>query len=171
IHQTMYGICKKFKFDLKANFNDYADQIYTPINALLPFTLHIRDDIKLVITTYHKNKCDNIKNYIDDFCNFKQEFNVVINITDRELNILKQDKQLFKNVRKYVNSFIEVLEQKIKEFESRKVTEIDILEWIKQDQDLILSLKEMFERELICIKQHRPDIVASWKYYQEFEKM
>ncbi|EHB2556379.1 DUF2972 domain-containing protein [Campylobacter jejuni] len=29
----------------------------------------------------------------------------------------------------------------------------------------------MFERELICIKQHRPDIVASWKYYQEFEKM
>ncbi|EFR5254122.1 DUF2972 domain-containing protein, partial [Campylobacter jejuni] len=21
------------------------------------------------------------------------------------------------------------------------------------------------------IKQHRPDIVASWKYYQEFEKM
>ncbi|EAL3089705.1 DUF2972 domain-containing protein, partial [Campylobacter jejuni] len=117
IHQTMYGICKKFKFDLKANFNDYADQIYTPINALLPFTLHIRDDIKLVITTYHKNKCDNIKNYIDDFCNFKQEFNVVINITDRELNILKQDKQLFKNVRKYVNSFIEVLEQKIKEFE------------------------------------------------------
>ncbi|EAJ5955222.1 DUF2972 domain-containing protein, partial [Campylobacter jejuni] len=60
---------------------------------------------------------------------------------------------------------------KIKEFESRKVTEIDILEWIKQDQDLILSLKEMFERELICIKQHRPDIVASWKYYQEFEKM
>ncbi|EAI6171882.1 DUF2972 domain-containing protein, partial [Campylobacter jejuni] len=53
---------------------------------------------------------------------------------------------------------MEVLEQKIKEFESRKVTEIDILEWIKQDQDLILSLKEMFERELICIKQHRPDI-------------
>ncbi|EIS7943049.1 DUF2972 domain-containing protein, partial [Campylobacter jejuni] len=52
----------------------------------------------------------------------------------------------------------------MKEFESRKVTEIDILEWIKQDQDLILSLKEMFERELICIKQHRPDIVASWKY-------
>ena len=29
----------------------------------------------------------------------------------------------------------------------------------------------MFERELICIQQHRPDIVASWKYYQEFEKM
>ncbi|WP_141080235.1 DUF2972 domain-containing protein, partial [Campylobacter jejuni] len=26
-------------------------------------------------------------------------------------------------------------------------------------------------RELICIKQHRPDIVASWKYYQEFEKI
>ncbi|EAJ0057991.1 DUF2972 domain-containing protein [Campylobacter jejuni] len=66
---------------------------------------------------------------------------------------------------------MEVLEQKIKEFESRKVTEIDTLEWIKQDQDLILSLKEMFERELICIQQHRPDIVASWKYYQEFEKM
>ncbi|EAL4811231.1 hypothetical protein DPC70_08795, partial [Campylobacter jejuni] len=24
---------------------------------------------------------------------------------------------------------------------------------------------------LTTLKQHRPDIVASWKYYQEFEKM
>ncbi|EOH3904877.1 DUF2972 domain-containing protein, partial [Campylobacter jejuni] len=24
---------------------------------------------------------------------------------------------------------------------------------------------------LVYIKQHRPDIVASWKYYQEFERM
>ncbi|EAL7903510.1 DUF2972 domain-containing protein, partial [Campylobacter jejuni] len=32
-------------------------------------------------------------------------------------------------------------------------------------------LKNILDKELVHIKQHRPDIVASWKYYQEFEKM
>ncbi|EAH9712673.1 DUF2972 domain-containing protein, partial [Campylobacter jejuni] len=29
----------------------------------------------------------------------------------------------------------------------------------------------MLHKELKFIKQYRPDIVASWKYYQEFEQM
>ncbi|HEF3566390.1 TPA: DUF2972 domain-containing protein, partial [Campylobacter upsaliensis] len=31
--------------------------------------------------------------------------------------------------------------------------------------------KEILDKELIFIKKERPDIIASWKYYQEFEKM
>ncbi|EAJ4919194.1 TPA: DUF2972 domain-containing protein, partial [Campylobacter jejuni] len=34
-----------------------------------------------------------------------------------------------------------------------------------------VKLKNILDKELVHIKQHRPDIVASWKYYQEFEKM
>ncbi|EAI4952488.1 DUF2972 domain-containing protein, partial [Campylobacter jejuni] len=34
-----------------------------------------------------------------------------------------------------------------------------------------VSAKNILDEELVYIKQHRPDIVASWKYYQEFEKM
>jgi len=33
------------------------------------------------------------------------------------------------------------------------------------------NLKELFDYEYQIIKQHRPDIIASWKYYMEFEKM
>ncbi|HDV7394050.1 TPA: DUF2972 domain-containing protein, partial [Campylobacter jejuni] len=29
----------------------------------------------------------------------------------------------------------------------------------------------MLHKELKFIKQYHPDIVASWKYYQEFEQM
>ncbi|EJP9032980.1 DUF2972 domain-containing protein, partial [Campylobacter jejuni] len=38
-------------------------------------------------------------------------------------------------------------------------------------KEKIIKLKELLDYELQHIKQHRPDIVASWKYYQEFERM
>ncbi|ECL0278544.1 DUF2972 domain-containing protein, partial [Campylobacter jejuni] len=34
-----------------------------------------------------------------------------------------------------------------------------------------IKIKNILKSHLLHIKQHRPDIVASWKYYQEFEKM
>ncbi|EEL0773504.1 DUF2972 domain-containing protein, partial [Campylobacter jejuni] len=41
----------------------------------------------------------------------------------------------------------------------------------EEKKEKIIKLKELLDYELQHIKQHRPDIVASWKYYQEFERM
>ncbi|EDP2687118.1 DUF2972 domain-containing protein, partial [Campylobacter jejuni] len=49
--------------------------------------------------------------------------------------------------------------------------EEDILNYLKKNKDLALKLKGILDKDYIHIKKHRPDIVASWKYYQEFEKM
>ncbi|MFG6702868.1 DUF2972 domain-containing protein, partial [Campylobacter coli] len=43
--------------------------------------------------------------------------------------------------------------------------------YLKENKELRVKLKNILDKELVHIKQHRPDIVASWKYYQEFEKM
>ncbi|ELW3279790.1 DUF2972 domain-containing protein, partial [Campylobacter jejuni] len=49
--------------------------------------------------------------------------------------------------------------------------EEDILEYFKKNKDLAFKLKNILDEDYDHIKQYRPDIVASWKYYQEFEKM
>ncbi|MBF7067367.1 DUF2972 domain-containing protein [Campylobacter volucris] len=33
------------------------------------------------------------------------------------------------------------------------------------------KIKRLIDENISPIKKHRADIVASWKYYQEFEKM
>ncbi|EAL3768807.1 DUF2972 domain-containing protein, partial [Campylobacter jejuni] len=59
----------------------------------------------------------------------------------------------------------------IDEIENSKINENDVLNYIKKDKELMREVKKIFDQEYETIKQHRPDIVASWKYYQEFEKM
>ncbi|MBK1973981.1 DUF2972 domain-containing protein, partial [Campylobacter sp. TTU-622] len=39
------------------------------------------------------------------------------------------------------------------------------------NNDILKKYKIKLDDELSHIKQHHPNIVASWKYYQEFEKM
>ncbi|EOH2345428.1 DUF2972 domain-containing protein, partial [Campylobacter jejuni] len=45
------------------------------------------------------------------------------------------------------------------------------IDYLKNKKEIRKKLKKILDEELVHIKQHRPDIVASWKYYQEFEKM
>ncbi|EAJ3992002.1 DUF2972 domain-containing protein, partial [Campylobacter jejuni] len=47
----------------------------------------------------------------------------------------------------------------------------DVLDYFKKNISVAKSYKDILDEELVYIKQHRPDIVASWKYYQEFERM
>ncbi|EOE6441561.1 DUF2972 domain-containing protein, partial [Campylobacter upsaliensis] len=51
------------------------------------------------------------------------------------------------------------------------LSEQDILNYFKANSSLALKFKTLLDKELIHIKQTRPDIIASWKYYQEFEKI
>ncbi|MBX1799179.1 DUF2972 domain-containing protein, partial [Campylobacter jejuni] len=171
INQTMSYFAKQFGFNLNKNQKSYNQTIYHPINALLPFILNISNNLKIIITTYQKNIRKN-RNRIKDFCDFDLKYdNIYIDIEDKEIKILKQNMLLFLEVKSYIKEFICALEKKIDEFENKKINENDILIYIKKDRDLMLSLKKIFDQELAYIKQHRPDIVASWKYYQEFEKM
>ncbi|HEA7310394.1 TPA: DUF2972 domain-containing protein, partial [Campylobacter jejuni] len=56
-------------------------------------------------------------------------------------------------------------------YKKHGITEKDIIDFCKNNANFRYKVKKIFNKELAYIKQHRPDIVASWKYYQEFEKM
>ncbi|ECB9743704.1 DUF2972 domain-containing protein, partial [Campylobacter upsaliensis] len=48
---------------------------------------------------------------------------------------------------------------------------LDVLQYFKAKPKQAKIYKEILDKELIFIKKERPDIIASWKYYQEFEKI
>ena len=52
-----------------------------------------------------------------------------------------------------------------------QIKEEQILIYLKENKILRKKLKQILDEELAHIKIHRPDIVASWKYYNEFEKI
>ncbi|EBF5492724.1 DUF2972 domain-containing protein, partial [Campylobacter jejuni] len=76
-----------------------------------------------------------------------------------------------KDIKKYFKFFLDCLHNTLDKLEKLKLSEKDILSFLIQRQEYRLKLKEILDKELQIIKEHRPDIVASWKYYQEFEQM
>ncbi|WP_416872492.1 DUF2972 domain-containing protein, partial [Helicobacter ganmani] len=43
--------------------------------------------------------------------------------------------------------------------------------YLKSHKDLCLEAKAVFEKHLTFLASVRPDIIESWKYYQEFLAM
>lgn len=84
---------------------------------------------------------------------------------------LQNDNEFFKRLSKYLKEFISKLHARIEIEDDLMLKTTDVLEHLRINKKARLSAKSILDYELIYIKQQRPDIVASWKYYQEFEKM
>ncbi len=114
-----------------------------------------------------------------EYINFTKEFfdrplkyeNLGIFLKPQEFERLKQDSKLFDVTKRYLNNFIEALEERIELEKAKLFKEKDVLNYLKENKELRVKLKNILDKELVHIKQHRPDIVESWKYYQEFEQM
>lgn len=73
-------------------------------------------------------------------------------------------------VKQYCKSLIEWVEKQKQIEDSKNFSELELLEYLKADNRLCKKFYNVLESHLAYIQQHRPDIVESWKYYQEFEK-
>ncbi|EAK0446881.1 DUF2972 domain-containing protein, partial [Campylobacter lari] len=71
----------------------------------------------------------------------------------------------------YQLKFLKILNERVGYIHKRKLTTKDVLLYLSQNSELRSMLKHILDEELSHIKYYRPDIVASWKYYQEFEKI
>ncbi|HHY1195492.1 TPA: DUF2972 domain-containing protein [Campylobacter jejuni] len=55
---------------------------------------------------------------------------------------------------------------------NKKLNENEILLYLKHNKNIAQLFRNILEQDhLFHVKKYRPDIVASWKYYQEFEQM
>ena len=75
--------------------------------------------------------------------------------------------EIYKESCKYLKNFMEWLEERFQQEDAKALTINDI----KQEPEARKHIKCVLDKEVATIAQYRPDIVESWKYYQEFERM
>ncbi|TBR78919.1 DUF2972 domain-containing protein [Campylobacter novaezeelandiae] len=145
------------------------------INIQNDESLFLSGGIEVIITFKKMAFYQNQENLID-VTNIL--LNKKYNIEEDILFLIKQqDYKKLKNychissIRQYLNEFMECFSSKISEEKLKLYNANDILNYFKGNTLLRQKLKAILDEELTYIKQQRPDIVASWKYYQEFEKM
>ncbi len=92
-------------------------------------------------------------------------------IDKNDLLFLYRDNVLYNKTLEYLKLFLCKLLNRIDNEEKYKINIESVLKELRQNRNKRNELKDILQEELLFCKQHRPDIVASWKYYQEFEKM
>ncbi|MBZ7935010.1 DUF2972 domain-containing protein [Campylobacter sp. W0065] len=159
---------------------DFFKQTFITYRYLLPIHLEMKDYLKssksiiIIFVNVEYNSlyenCEKINN-IFSFENSKYSLFISKEHYIYLKSCLKNDVIL--DIKKYIEELTFYFEKMKKEVEDRKKhIEKDILNYFKENKELAKEFKRILDTEhLPYIKQHRPDIVASWKYYQEFEKM
>ncbi|WP_415858997.1 DUF2972 domain-containing protein [Campylobacter molothri] len=157
------------------NFGSYVNMLPIRINISQRFNL----DKELLISIVYKGFNISLTEIDKQFINIDK----ILSIQSDHFSclVLNEHYGLFLEKLKqkdliYIKSYIEVLFlaiEKQKQIEDgKRIIEKDILNYFKENKELAKKFKRILDTEhLPYIKQHRPDIVASWKYYQEFEKM
>ncbi len=126
-------------------------------------------------SSYHKQALEENANYKDiTFSLFGQTCfydRIILCIHSKDWAILFENENLLGLVKKRLLEIIPLLEKQKEMKNAKKLTEKDILEYLKSHKDLCLEAKVVFEKHLTFLASVRPDIIESWKYYQEFLAM
>lgn len=89
----------------------------------------------------------------------------------KDYKTLSKNTLLLKSVKAYLQKYMQKLERYMADIKANLVSEKDILQYLKNNPNVMFDLKQTLQADMNLIKQMRPDIVESWKHYQEFERM
>ncbi|EAL7910154.1 DUF2972 domain-containing protein, partial [Campylobacter upsaliensis] len=132
----------------------------------------LKEKIKIVVAK-EQEKMANLTNAKNLFLNENDLCyqHLSINVEQKHYELIKEDKEIKEKLKNYFKEFVKVLDEKVRFRKEHALNENDVLEYFKNNKTLALQFKALLDKELIHIKQTRPDIIASWKYYEEFEKI
>ncbi|EAI4967418.1 DUF2972 domain-containing protein, partial [Campylobacter jejuni] len=179
---TIKTLAKELNFK-EPNDNDeykFKQKFWNELYYLLPYRFIVNNDILIIVSDENKVFLDNDKYYKeikDDLIDIKKELvntksklfdKISINIENKNWTIIKDDKALINDLREYFEKFMIILEKKANERLENMVKEEDVLNYLKEHQDLGKKIKNILDYELQHIKEHRPDIINSWEYYKKF---
>ncbi|OCR13792.1 DUF2972 domain-containing protein, partial [Helicobacter pullorum] len=94
-------------------------------------------------------------------------------ILAEDLEKLKADDEAWRKTRDYLKELFYRLDQCCTRDMQKLIDEDKILEFFREEsnREVLIKHKAKFDEDLEHIKRYRPDIVESWKYYQEFLKI
>lgn len=176
--ETMLQLAKRFDFALpKEEDKGFYEEIkWGIISILLPLTclLCMSDGREVKIYVTGKYEADVLLLNVDKLLlDSKHPLlnQVAFSMSEDDLKALQDDKETLGKVKAYMVRFLDELKKRIDYIQRNNKHENDVLEIFRGDRELCREFKTMLDKELIHIKAHRPDIIASWKYYQEFERI
>ncbi|EOH6516259.1 DUF2972 domain-containing protein, partial [Campylobacter jejuni] len=164
----------KFKFKLNNidNLEIMQNIIFGPYRYILPLIINFSfENINIKVYIELKDRVTNGNINLNCMLKYKHDLlqDIVFSISELDFEYLNNP--LIKQINDFQKDFLDVLNKKIKDIENKKWSENDILSEFKNNKLIRNKVFNMLHKELKFIKQYRPDIVASWKYYQEFEQM
>ena len=176
---TMTQLAKQFGFSLpmESDRELYSEIKMGVFRYILPLVCNIisQTEVKMTLHITMRYYCRDTSLLIVDNTIFDTPHplldQVAFSMSEDDLKALQDDKETLDKVKAYMVRFLDELKKRTDYIQRNKKHENDVLEIFRGDRDLRKQFKAMLDRELIHIKAHRPDIVASWKYYQEFERM
>ncbi|MBF7046466.1 DUF2972 domain-containing protein [Campylobacter volucris] len=137
-------------------------------------SFELNGGVNIIITTYQIHiDVNNFINITDEIFKDRNLMfqNIILLIQKDEYKILKNNKKLFLASKKYLNGYMNALEEHEKELKKHLVTENQILDYLKNNIELRIKLKNILDKELVYVKKNHSEYINRWKYYQEFEKM
>ncbi|MBS4236171.1 DUF2972 domain-containing protein, partial [Campylobacter vulpis] len=171
--KTMKKLALEFGFNIKLSTKEQENMFVKNMFAgnlhfLLPLTLKI-DKIKIEFSILKKD--ENLLDLRKEFELKESQNQLGIYILKNDYKELLRNDKLYEKTFHYIQNFYNKLLERIKLEDELMLKPEDILEHLKKDEACRKELKEVLDYESKDLKATRPDIVASWKYYQEFEKM
>lgn len=88
-----------------------------------------------------------------------------------EMKILMEDNQCYLKVLDYLEDFVGKIESLLDYIEQKLIIIDGVMDHLRNNTKDAMLLKHILEEETMFVKRYRPDIVESWKYYQEFLKI
>ncbi|EDK4936824.1 hypothetical protein GG953_09625, partial [Campylobacter jejuni] len=159
---TIKTLAKELNFK-EPNDNDeykFKQKFWNELYYLLPYRLIVNNDILIIVSDENKVFLDNDKHYNeikDDLIDIKKELvntksklfdKISINIENKNWTIIKDDKALINDLREYFEKFMIILEKKANERLENMVKEEDVLNYLKEHQDLGKKIKNILDYEL-----------------------
>ncbi|EOX1265032.1 DUF2972 domain-containing protein, partial [Campylobacter upsaliensis] len=130
------------------------------------------DVVELVITTASHTSLDEIVDLSEDLLGELTMESLIIYTTNlKAYENLKKDTKTLQATQIWLQNYVKRLKEVIREENAKRINEEQILNYLKKDKEVREFYRKNWKKELTHIKANRPDIVDSWKYYKEFEKM
>ncbi|MBZ7969405.1 DUF2972 domain-containing protein, partial [Campylobacter molothri] len=152
--------------------NYFKEKKWTDLSMTLPIVITFNKEFEIIVEINHiQQHYHNITHQLFNSDEISKELRICVNNYDYfRKNILNKSSYL-NEVKCYLFTLIKEIELVKSNFTKYKVSEYNVLNYLKENRNLCFTLKNILDKELTYIKQYYPNIVASWKYYQEFEKM
>ncbi|MDE7235071.1 MAG: DUF2972 domain-containing protein, partial [Helicobacter japonicus] len=127
--------------------------------------------VKIIISTHQLTPNTNKNLYnITPLIGIKMPQDNMILYTN-DFKTLSENTLLLRSVKVYLQKYMQELERYMADIKANLVSEKDILQYLENNPNVMLDLKQTLQADMNLIKQMRPDIVETWKHYQEFERM